>query len=104
MKKRRAVITGIGVLAPNGNSLVEYWDALIAGKSGIAPIQSFDAENLSVRIAGELSGFNPEDHLDRKEIRKLDPFSIYALVTSQEAISHSGKLHIPVIKTLTIAV
>ena len=90
MKKRRAVITGIGVLAPNGNSLVEYWDALIAGKSGIAPIQSFDAENLSVRIAGELSGFNSEDHLDRKEIRKLDPFSIYALVTSQEAISHSG--------------
>ena len=90
MKKRRAVITGIGVLAPNGNSLVEYWDALIAGKSGIAPIQSFDAENLSVRIAGELSGFNPEDHLDRREIRKLDPFSIYALVTSQEAISHSG--------------
>ena len=90
MKKRRAVITGIGVLAPNGNSLVEYWDALIAGKSGIAPIQSFDAENLSVRIAGELSGYNPEDHLDRKEIRKLDPFSIYALVTSQEAISHSG--------------
>ena len=93
MKKRRAVITGIGVLAPNGNSLVEYWDALIAGKSGIAPIQSFDAENLSVRIAGELSGFNPEDHLDRKEIRKLDPFSIYALVTSQEAISHSGLDH-----------
>ena len=90
MKKRRAVITGIGVLAPNGNSLVEYWDALIAGKSGIAPIQSFDAENLSVRIAGELTGFNPEDHLDRKEIRKLDPFSIYALVTTQEAISHSG--------------
>ena len=90
MKKRRAVITGIGVLAPNGYSIVEYWDALIAGKSGIAPIQSFDAENLSVRIAGELSGFNPEDHLDRKEIRKLDPFSIYALVTSQEAISHSG--------------
>ena len=90
MKKRRAVITGIGVLAPNGNSLVEYWDALIAGKSGISPIQSFDAENLSVRIAGELTGFNPEDHLDRKEIRKLDPFSIYALVTTQEAISHSG--------------
>jgi len=90
MKKRRAVITGIGVLAPNGNSLVEYWDALIAGKSGIGPIQSFDAENLSVRIAGELSDFNPEDHFDRKEIRRLDPFSIYALVTSHESISHSG--------------
>jgi len=90
MKKRRAVVTGIGVLAPNGNSLSEYWDALIAGKSGIGPIQSFDAENLSVRIAGELSDFNPEDHFDRKEIRRLDPFSIYALVTSHESISHSG--------------
>ena len=90
MKKRRAVVTGIGVLAPNGNSLSEYWDALIAGKSGIGPIQSFDAENLSVRIAGELSNFNPEDHFDRKEIRRLDPFSIYALVTSHESISHSG--------------
>jgi len=86
MKKRRAVITGIGVLAPNGNSLVEYWDALIAGKSGIAPIQSFDAENLSVRIAGELSGFNPEDHLDRKEIRKLDPF--FNLCASHFSRSH----------------
>ena len=90
MKKRRAVVTGIGVLAPNGNSLSEYWDALITGKSGIGPIQSFDAENLSVRIAGELSDFNPEDHFDRKEIRRLDPFSIYALVTSHESISHSG--------------
>ena len=90
MKKRRAVVTGIGVLAPNGNSLSKYWDALIAGKSGIGPIQSFDAENLSVRIAGELSDFNPEDHFDRKEIRRLDPFSIYALVTSHESISHSG--------------
>jgi len=90
MKKRRVVVTGIGVLAPNGNSLSEYWDALIAGKSGIGPIQSFDAENLSVRIAGELSDFNPEDHFDRKEIRRLDPFSIYALVTSHESISHSG--------------
>ena len=90
MKKRRAVVTGIGVLAPNGNSLSEYWDSLIAGKSGIGPIQRFDAENLSVRIAGELSDFNPEDHFDRKEIRRLDPFSIYALVTSRESISHSG--------------
>jgi 3-oxoacyl-[acyl-carrier-protein] synthase II len=90
MKKRRAVVTGIGVLAPNGNSLSEYWDALISGKSGIGPIQSFDAENLSVRIAGELSDFNPEDHFDRKVIRRLDPFSLYALVTSHESISHSG--------------
>jgi len=90
MNNRRVVITGLGVLAPNGISLTEYWDAIVAGKSGIGLITYFDAENLSVKIAGELSGFNPEDHFDRKEVRKLDPFSIYALVTAQEAISHAG--------------
>ena len=66
MNKRRVVITGLGVLAPNGNSLSEYWDALIAGKSGIGPIKGFDAEDLSVRIAGELSDFNPENHFNRR--------------------------------------
>jgi len=90
MNKRRVVITGLGVLAPNGNSLTQYWNALISGKSGIGPIKGFDAENLSVKIAGELSDFNPEDHFNRKEVGKLDPFSIYALVTAQEAISQAG--------------
>ncbi len=90
MKKRRVVITGLGVLAPNGNSSSEYWDALAVGKSGIGPISYFDAENLSVKIAGELSDFNPEDHFERKEARKLDPFTTYALVTAREAISQSG--------------
>ena len=90
MNKRRVVITGLGVLAPNGNSLPEYWNALIAGKSGIGPITYFDPENLSVKIAGELSNFNPEDHFDRKEVRKMDPFTVYALVTAQEAISQAG--------------
>ncbi|MEA1881486.1 MAG: beta-ketoacyl-ACP synthase II [Candidatus Marinimicrobia bacterium] len=90
MNKRRVVVTGLGVLAPNGNSVTEYWDALVAGKSGIGPITYFDSENLTVKIAGELSNFNPEDHFDRKEVRKLDPFTIYALVTAQEAISQAG--------------
>jgi len=90
VNKRRVVITGLGALAPNGNSVPEYWDALISGKSGINHITSFDTENLNVKIAGELSNFNPEDHFDKKEIRKLDPFTIYHLVSSKEAISNSG--------------
>ncbi len=90
MNKRRVVITGLGALAPNGNSVSDYWDSLISGRSGINHITSFDTENLNVKIAGELSNFNPEDHFDRKEIRKLDPFTIYHLVSSKEAISNSG--------------
>ncbi|MDP6339482.1 MAG: beta-ketoacyl-ACP synthase II [Candidatus Marinimicrobia bacterium] len=89
MNKRRVVVTGLGVLAPNGNSVSEYLNALVAGKSGIGPITYFDTENLSVKIAGELSDFNPEDHFDRKEVRKLDPFTTYALITAREAISQS---------------
>jgi 3-oxoacyl-[acyl-carrier-protein] synthase II len=90
VEKRRVVITGLGALAPNGNSLSKYWDALSAGQSGIGPITCFDAENLSVQIAGELSGFNPEDYFDKKEIRKMDPFTIYTLVTAKEALLQSG--------------
>ena len=90
MNKRRVVITGLGALAPNGNSVPEYWDALISGTSGIDHITYFDTENLSVKIAGELSKFNPEDYFDKKEIRKLDPFTIYHLISSAEAISNSG--------------
>ena len=90
MSKRRVVITGLGALAPNGNSVVNFWSGLLAGKSGIQRVSYFDAEDFSVKIAGELSDFNAEDYFDRKELRKLDPFSIYGLVTAAEAIAHSG--------------
>ena len=89
MNKRRVVITGLGALAPNGNTVPQYWDALINGKSGIGYITAFDTENLSVKIAGELSDFEPENHFDRKELRKLDPFTIYHIVSSSEAISQA---------------
>ena len=89
MRKRRVVITGLGALAPNGNSTSEYWKALSEGKSGIGYITKFNAENLSVKIAGELSGFNAEDFFDRKDIKRLDPFTIYTLVTTEEAIKQS---------------
>lgn len=90
MSKRRVVITGLGALAPNGNSVSNFWTGLLAGKSGIQNVTYFDTTEFSVKIAGELSGFNAEDYLDRKDIRKLDPFSIYALITAEEAINHSG--------------
>tara|TARA_B100000678_G_scaffold103115_1_gene86156 strand:- start:520 stop:1755 length:1236 start_codon:yes stop_codon:yes gene_type:complete len=86
----RVVVTGLGVLAPNGNSVSEYWNALTAGQSGIDHITNFDTTDFPVKIAGELSNFDPEQHFERKEVRKLDPFTAYALVASNEAIRMSG--------------
>jgi len=86
----RVVVTGMGALAPNGNSVSEYWDALTAGQSGIGYITYFDTTEFPVKIAGEVSNFDPEQYFDRKEVRKLDPFSVYALVASNEAIEMSG--------------
>ena len=60
MNREKIVITGLGVLAPNGNNVNEYWSSLVEGKSGISPITYFDSSNHRVKIAGELSGFNPE--------------------------------------------
>ncbi|NQV37848.1 MAG: beta-ketoacyl-ACP synthase II [Candidatus Marinimicrobia bacterium] len=90
MKHRRVVITGMGALAPNGNNVEQYWNALLAGKSGIGPITSYDTEDHSVKIAGELSIFNPIDYLDPREVRRLDRFSILGLIAAQEAVNHSG--------------
>jgi len=86
----RVVITGMGVLAPNGNNVSEYWNALTAGQSGIDHITSFDTTDFPVKIAGELSNFDPDQYFERKEVRKLDPFTVYALVASNEAIKMSG--------------
>ena len=86
----RVVITGIGALAPNGNNVPEYWKSLVAGKSGIDHITHFDTTDFPVKIAGEINNFNPEDHFERKEVRKLDPFSIYALVACNEAVQMAG--------------
>ena len=86
----RVVITGMGVLAPNGNNVSEYWNALTAGQSGIDHITYFDTTDFPVKIAGELSNFDPEQYFERKEVRKLDPFTAYALVASDEAIKMSG--------------
>ena len=86
MTREKIVITGLGVLAPNGNNVDAFWAACTAGKSGIGRITYFDSSEHRVSIAGELSDFQPEMVLDPKEIRKLDPFSIYALVATDEAV------------------
>jgi len=86
----RVVVTGMGVLAPNGNNVSEYWNALTAGQSGIDHITSFDTTDFPVKIAGELSNFDPDQYFERKEVRKLDPFTVYALVASNEAMKMSG--------------
>ena len=89
MKTRRVVVTGIGALTPIGNNVQDYWKALIKGVSGAGPITHFDAQNFKTQFACELKNFNPTDFLDRKESRKLDKFSQYALVVSQEAFDNS---------------
>ena len=90
MAREKIVITGLGSVAPNGNHVDDYWANLISGVSGIGPITYFDSSNHRVKIAGQLTDFDPETVLDTKEIRKLDPFSVYALVATDEAIKMSG--------------
>lgn len=89
MELKRVVVTGLGALTPIGNNVNEYWDNLISGKSGAAPITYFDTEKFKTKFACELKGFNALDFLDRKEARKMDRFTQYAMVASEEAISDS---------------
>lgn len=90
MELKRVVVTGLGALTPIGNNITEYWNALINGESGCAPITYFDTEKFKTKFACELKNFNAEDHFDRKEARKLDRFAQYALVSSDEAILDAG--------------
>lgn len=90
MELKRVVVTGLGALTPIGNNLNEYWDNLVNGKSGAAPIQQFDSSLFKTQFACELKNFNVEDHMDKKEARKLDLFAQYAMVSSTEAVADSG--------------
>ncbi|MDR6299875.1 beta-ketoacyl-ACP synthase II [Mesonia maritima] len=90
MELKRVVVTGLGALTPIGNNIEEYWDGLVNGKSGSAPITYFDTEKFKTKFACEIKNFNFNDYFDRKEIRRLDKFAQYALVSSDEAIKDSG--------------
>ena len=90
MKPRRVVITGLGALTPLGNTLPAYWEGLLSGTSGAAPITHFDSSKFKTQFACEIKDFDPLNFMDRKEARKCDRFAQYALVTTDEAIADAG--------------
>lgn len=90
MELKRVVVTGLGALTPIGNNIQEYWDGLVNGKSGAAPITRFDTTNFKTQFACELKNFTATDFMDRKFSRKLDIYAQYAMVASDEAIVDSG--------------
>jgi 3-oxoacyl-[acyl-carrier-protein] synthase II len=92
MELKRVVITGLGALTPIGNTLNEYWDALVQGRSGAAPIKQFDASLFKTKFACEVKDFNIENFMDRKEARKLDQFAQFAMVAASEAVADSKLL------------
>jgi len=92
MELKRVVVTGLGALTPIGNTLSEYWENLKNGKSGAAPITQFDAALFKTQFACEVKNFNIEEFMDRKEARKLDQFSQYAVVSASEAIADAALL------------
>ncbi|MFA6054965.1 MAG: beta-ketoacyl-ACP synthase II [Thermodesulfovibrionales bacterium] len=90
MHKRRVVITGVGMITPLGIGVEQSWNGLLAGRSGIKKITQFDAANFPTRIAGEVAGFNPEEYIEPKEIKKMDRFIHFALAAAQMAMNDSG--------------
>ncbi len=91
MSKRRVVITGLGMLSSVGNSVEESWEKLVAGTSGIDHIKSFDVTNdFSSRIGGEVKGFDPREHFEKKRIKKLDRYTQFALVSARQAVQDAA--------------
>ncbi|PDH47797.1 MAG: beta-ketoacyl-[acyl-carrier-protein] synthase II [Bacteroidetes bacterium MED-G21] len=87
---KRVVVTGLGALTPIGNNVSEYWTKLLSGQSGAAPITHFDASNFKTQFACEVKNFNATEHMDRKEARKQDPYTQYAVVATSEAMQDSN--------------
>ena len=88
--KRRVVVTGMGAITPVGNDVATSWRSLIEGKSGTAPITKFDASKFPVRFAAEVKGFNPLDFMDRKEAKRADQYTQYAVAASRQAMTNAG--------------
>ncbi len=87
---RRVVVTGLGAVTPIGNDIASMWDAVKAGQCGIDRITAFDTENFKVKLAGELKGFEPEQYIDKRELRKMARFSVYAGCAAKQAVNDSG--------------
>ena len=90
MELKRVVVTGLGALTPVGNNVAETWENLVNGVSGAGPITHFDASKFKTQFACEVKNFNPNDHLDRKEARKMDLYTQYAIVAAKEAIEDAA--------------
>ncbi len=90
MQKRRVVVTGMGLISPCGTGVEKSWEALVNGRSGVGPITLFDASRLDSRIAGEVKDFQPEEYIDRREVRRMDRFAQFAVVAADMAIADSG--------------
>ena len=103
MEIKRVVVTGLGALTPIGNTKDEFWDGLISGKSGAAPITYYDTEKFKTKFACELKDFNVTDFINRKEARKMDKFAQYAMVASDEAIA-DAKLNLDAVDKLRVGV
>ena len=88
--KRRVVVTGMGTITPVGNDVATTWQSLIEGKSGTAPITKFDASNFPVKFAAEVKGFNPLDYMDRKEAKRADQYTQYAVAAARQAMTNAG--------------
>ena len=80
--ERRVVITGLGAITPIGNNVNEFWDGIKQGKCGIDEIKNFDTTNFKVKLAGEVKGFNPDEIFGRREARRMDRFSQFAVVAT----------------------
>jgi 3-oxoacyl-[acyl-carrier-protein] synthase II len=88
--KKRVVITGVGAISPIGNTAAEFWQGLLAGKSGIGLITRFDAAEYDAKIAGEVKGFDPTVFIDKKEARRMDRFTQFAIAAAKMALDDSG--------------
>jgi len=87
MKKRRVVVTGLGAVTPIGNNAVDFWNALIHGENGVELISKFDTSFFDTKFAAEVKNFDPLIYIDRKALRRIDPFALYALASAEQAIS-----------------
>ncbi len=90
MELKRVVVTGLGAITPLGNNVSDYWDALLQGKSGAGPITHFDASLFKTQFACEVKGFNAADYIDRKEARKMDRYTQFAVAVAKDAVADSG--------------
>lgn len=89
LKRKRVVVTGLGAITPLGNKVTEYWNALLNGHSGIAPITLFDASHHTCKIAAEVKGFDPCDYMERKDTKRMDRFAQFAISASKQVLDNA---------------